>query len=219
MLILFKDYRMCSINFFCLKTWESLKFFLDLELAHSSIGILLSQRHYALCLLEEINLLGSKPTSVPMDPTTKLKASDRDLLQDPIAYRSLIGKLLYLTISRPDITFVVHKLSQFMEKPNKTHTNAANHLLRYIKGSPGQGIFLSKTNVLSLKAFADVDWGSCPDTHCSVIKFYVCLGESLVSWKSKKQQTVSRSLAEAEYRALATVSCEVIWLKSLFKEL
>ena len=97
--------------------------------------------------------------------------------------------------------------------------SASNYLLRYIKGSPSQGIFLSKTDDLSLKAFADADWGSCPDIRRSVTGFCVFLGKSLVSWKSKKQQTVSRSSAEAEYRALATVSCEVIWLKSLLKEL
>ena len=78
---------------------------------------------------------------------------------------------------------------------------------------------MSKTDDLSLKAFADADWGSCPDTRRSDTGFCVFLGKSLVSWKPKKQQTVSRSSAEAEYRALATVSCEVIWLKSLLKEL
>ena len=111
-----------------------------------------------------------------MDLKTKLKAFDKDLLQDPTAYQTLVGKLLYLTISRLDISFVVYKLNQFMAKPDKTHMNVANHLLRYINGSPGQGIFLSKTNDLILKAFANADWGSCPDTRRSIIEFHVFLG-------------------------------------------
>ena len=86
-----------------------------------------------------------------MDPIVKLNSSEKDLLQDPTAYRRLVRKLMYLTISRPDITFVVHKLSQFMTKPNKTHMDASNHLLGNIKGSLGQGIFLSKTHDLSKK--------------------------------------------------------------------
>ena len=154
-----------------------------------------------------------------MDPTVKLKSSEKDHLQNPIAYRRLFGKLLYLTISRSGITFVVHKLSQFMAKPNKTHMDAANHLLRYIKGSLGQEIFLSKSPYLSVKAFTYADWGSCSNTRRSVTGFCVFLEKSLVSWKSKKQQTVSRSSTDVEYRTSATVSCEVIWLKSLLKEL
>jgi len=170
-------------------------------------------------LLEEAGLLGAKPATVPMDPTVKLKGSGKEPLKDPTAYRRLVGKLLYLTISRPDITFAVHNLSQFMAHPDKTHMDAANHLLRYIKGSPGQGIFMAKTDDLSFQAFVDADWGSCPDTRRSVTGFCVFLGKSLISWKSKKEQTLSRSSAEAEYRALATLCCEVIWLQSLLREL
>lgn len=101
---------------FCLKDLGSLKYFLGLELAHSSRGIYVSQRHYTLQLLEEHGFLGAKAEIIPMGPSLKLQQSSFDLLDDPSIYRKLIGKLLYLTIFRPDITFAVTKLSQFMSQ-------------------------------------------------------------------------------------------------------
>ena len=128
---------------FKLKDLGSLKYFLGLEIARSTHGLLLSQRHYTLQLLEDTCLLACKPSSLPMDPKISLTASDGELLSDSSQYRRLIGRLLYLTFSRPDITFVVHKLSQFLAQPREPHLQAAYHLLRYLKNSPGQGLFFS----------------------------------------------------------------------------
>ena len=144
-----------------------------------------------------------------------LNAADGDLLDDPSFYRRLIGRLMYLTISRPDITYAVTKLSQYMAHPRAPHLQALHHLLRYIKGCPGQGILFSAASQIRLMAYADADWGNCPDTRRSVTGYCVFLGDSLISWKSKKQPTVSRSSAEAEYRALASVASEISWLQNL----
>lgn len=129
-----------------------------------------------------------------------------------------MGRLLYLTFSRSDISFAVHKLSQFVSQPRTTHLQAAHHLLRYIKGKPGQGLFFSASSHLQLKAFCDADWAACVDSRKSVKEFCIFLGHSLVSWKAKKQTTVSRSSAEAEYRALATTASEVVWLSQLLSD-
>lgn len=156
-----------------------------------------------------------------MTPHLKLSAiSGTPLSADNASYyRRLIGRLLYLQISRPDICFSVHKLSQFIAKPTTAHLAAAHHLLWYLKGSAGQGILLRKSPSFQLKAFVDADWGSCLDTRRSVTGFCIFLGESLISWKTKKQATVSRSSAEAEYRALAVVSSELTWLTQLLADL
>ena len=144
-----------------------------------------------------MGFLASKPSSVPMDPNIHLNASDGELVPDSSSYRRLIGRLLYLTLSRPDISFVVHQLSQYVSQPRIPHLKAADHLLRYLKAHPDQGLFFSSSSSLQLKAFSDADWGTCPDSRRSVTGFYIFLGNSLVSWKAKKQTTVSRSSAKA----------------------
>ena len=113
-------------------------------------------------LLEDAGLLVCKPSSIPMDPHVKLRSDgDEPLLEEPEAYRRLIGRLVYLTITRPDITFAINKLCQFTSALRQSHLKAAHKVLHYLKGTIGLGLFYSTTNDLVLKAFPDADWGSC----------------------------------------------------------
>lgn len=132
-----------------------------------------------------------------MDPKYKLSNFEGEFLQYEFQYRRLIGRLLYLTITRPDIIYVVHRLSQYLNKPKTHHMHAATHLLRYLKSNPGQRLFLSATNSLQLRAFSDADWAGCKATRRSVTGFCVFIGDSLISWRYKKQNTVARSSTEA----------------------
>ncbi|KAK6146357.1 hypothetical protein DH2020_020226 [Rehmannia glutinosa] len=204
---------------FKLKDLGDLKYFLGFEIARSAKGISICQREYAINLLDESGYLGCKPRTVTMDYNVKLHKDSGTLLDDASSYRRLVGKLLYLTLTRPDLTFVVHKLSQFVASPRDAHLNAAYQVLRYIKGTIGQGLLFPAKSSFELKGFVDSDWASCLDTRRSISGYCIFLGSSLVSWKSKKQQTVSRSSAEAEYRSMAHGTCELVWLLSLLSEL
>lgn len=130
-----------------------------------------------------------------------------------------MGRLLYLTHTRPDITYAVHKLSQFMSAPTSIHLQAAHRVLQYLKNDPVQGLFYSASSSMKLTAYSDADWDACPDSRLSFTGYCMFLGDSLISWSSKKQQTVSRSSSEAEYRGMADATCELIWLTNLLQEM
>lgn len=142
---------------FKLNDLGSLKYFLGLELARLSRGIVLSQRQYTLQLLEDTGFLASKPASIPIDPKLQLTTTAGDLLTDASQYRCLIGRLLYLTLSCPNITFAVHKLSQFLSQPRVPHLQAAHQFFHYLKSTPGQGLFFSSTSSMQLRAFSNAD--------------------------------------------------------------
>lgn len=208
---------------FSIKDLGKLKYFLGIEVIDTTDGLYLSQRKYCLDLLTEFGLLGCKPSQTPIESCLTLSNGETNdpPLDNINEYQRLVGKLIYLTLTRPDISYAVHILSQFMHAPHKSHSKLALRVIRYLKNAPGKGILFKRDSSLSfsLSVFVDSDWAKSITARKSITGFCIFLGGSLISWKSKKQSTISRSSAEAEFRALADVTCEVIWIQKILNEL
>ncbi|XP_070032694.1 uncharacterized mitochondrial protein AtMg00810-like [Nicotiana tomentosiformis] len=215
---------------FKMKDLGDLKYFLGIEFARSQRGILMHQRKYTPELIYELVLGAAKPAATLIEANIKLttkeydehtsnsNTTDDEVLTDISQYQILLGKLLYLTVTRPYIAYSVQTLSQFMQKP-KRHLESAQRVVRYVKNQPGQGILLSSKQRNTITAYCDVDWASCPITRKSVTRFFIKYGDSLISWKLKKQCTISRSSAEFEYKSIALIVAELVWILGLFKDI
>ena len=130
-----------------------------------------------------------------------------------------MGKLNYLTITRPNISFRVSIASQFLQSPCDSHCDVVIRILRYIKGTPGYGVLYENRGHTQIVGYCDADWAGSPVDRCSTYGYCVSIGGNLVSWKSKKQDVVARSSAEAGYRAMTLATCKLIWLRHLLQEL
>ncbi|XP_071680530.1 secreted RxLR effector protein 161-like [Lolium perenne] len=156
-----------------------------------------------------------------MSATDRLSAFDGDPLsaEDATAYRSLVGGLQYLTITRPDISYAVNRVCRFLHTPTISHWSAVKRILRYVRHTSAYGMAVRPTASCVLSAFSDADWAGCPDDRRSTGGYAVFLGSNLIAWRARKQATVSRSSTEAEYKAVADATAELIWVQSLLREL
>ncbi|KAH9726123.1 Disease resistance-like protein DSC1 [Citrus sinensis] len=204
---------------FALKDLGDFNYFLGLEVTPSAARIHLSQTKYIGDLLKKAQMIGSKGCQTPMSLSDKLVKDRRATFENPSLYRSLIGSLQYITLTRPEIAFTVNKLSQFLAAPTVIHWQACRRLLRYLQSTTDFGLQFFSTGKITLTIFSDADWGSDLDDRKSVSGYCIYLGDNLVSWSSKKQQIVSRSSAESKYRALALAVSEVLWISYVLKEL
>jgi hypothetical protein len=160
-----------------------------------------------------------KPCSTSVDTQAKLSEDDGSPVADATSYRSLTGALQYLTFSRPDIAYAVQQVCLYMHTPREPYLTALKRILRYLRGSLDYDLLLRPSPTSELVVYTDADWVGCPDTCRSTSGYVVFLDVNLVSWAAKRQPVVSRSSAEAEYRAVANGVAEASWLRQLLHEL
>jgi histone deacetylase 1/2 len=206
---------------FALKDLGDLHYFLGIEVKKQHGGLVLSQERYALDVLTRSGMDKCKPIDTPLSSVEKLSITEGKALgeDDSTRYRSVVGALQYLTLTRPDIAFAVNKVCQFLHVPTTSHWSAVKRILRYIRGTMNLGLKIAPSKSMMISGFSDADWAGCIDDRRSTGGFAVYLGSNLVSWSARKQPTVSRSSTEAEYKSLANATAEIIWVQKLLTEL
>jgi histone deacetylase 1/2 len=204
---------------FAVKDMGELNYFLNNEAIRTDDGLYLSQRRYILDLLMRSKMDKAKPCLTPMSTSLPLSKFAGITFHDPSLYRSIVGGLQYLSFTRPDIAFAIHKVSKFMHNPMEMHWAVVKRILRYLKHTISHSLLIQPTTNVTLQTFSDADWASDPDDRRSVGAYCVYLGNNLVSWSCKQQQTVTRSSTESEYKALANVAAELQWIKLVLNDL
>ncbi|GKA54785.1 ribonuclease H-like domain-containing protein [Tanacetum coccineum] len=205
-------------NEFDMTDLGALNYFLGISADRTPTGLFLSQKKYALQLLERAHMVTCNPSRTPVDTESKLGPEGAPV-QDPTLYRSLAGGLQYLTFTRPDLSYAVQQICLYMHDPREPHLAALKRILRYVQGTLDLGLHLYASSTTSLVGYTDADWAGCPSTRRSTSGYCVFLGDNLLSWSAKRQHTLSRSSAEAEYRGVANVVAETAWLRNLLREL
>lgn len=208
---------------FKMKDLNEISWFLGIEFKHENGCITMNQAKYIMKLLERFQMTDCKPKATPCNSdVVKLKDEDSTYMEDPRLYREIVGSLIYImTGTRPDLCYVVTKLSQHMSKPTKAHLILAKNALKYLKGTLKYGLKFEKANEnLNLIGYCDLDWGGSEDRKSlSGYNFQLGHGGSLISWKSKRQQCVALSTCEAEYIALSHAIQEAKFLKQLLSDM
>ncbi|CAN6483159.1 unnamed protein product [Victoria cruziana] len=208
---------------FKMKDLGPLRYFLGVEVDFHPNRLTLTPKKYTLDILKKTGMKNCKPISTPSILNHKMSSKEGISFHDPTLYRSIVGIFQYLTFTRPDIVYAVNQVSQFMHAPTDCHMEAVKRILRYLKGTIGDGLTYRHYNTPStghhLRIYTDADWAGDPDERRSVSGYCIYIGSNLISWSSRKQRAVARSSTEAEYRAMAAGVADVTWVRHILGEL
>eukprot|EP00253_Pinus_taeda_P009922 PITA_09922 len=196
-----------------------LRYFLGIEVDQNENGIFISQARYVNEVLGRFNMQECKAAITPTVMGLKLSKEDSSKDFDPSLYKSIVGSLMYLTATRPDIMFVVSLISRFMERSKEAHWQAAKRILRYVKGSKRFGILYNVSEHSDLVGYTVSDWAGSVDDRKNTSGYVFHMGSGAISWASKKQSIVALSTAEAKYVAATATACQAVWIRRMLRSL
>lgn len=214
-----EDFKRKMMNEFEMSDLGLMHFFLGIEVKQSSVGIFISQKKYALEILDRFKMKDCNVVFTPVECGLKLRRNDEGKKINATLYKQMVGSLMYLTSTRPDIMHGVSLISRYMENPTESHLLAAKRILRYLRGTVDFGIFYKRGVKENLFGFCDSNYAGDVDDRKSTSGFVFIMSSGAISWSSKKQQIVTLSTTEAEFISAATCSCQVIWLRRLLEML
>jgi len=200
---------------FYMKDLGQLTYFLGLEFHHRANGIFVNQHKYIQDLITLASLEDTSYVDTLMEVNVKYRKDEGDLLNNPTLYWCLVGSLIYLTTTRPDISYIVH---QFISSSRHLHLTAVRRIIHYLQASPTNGLFFYTESSFQLVTYSDADWAGCPNTRRFTTGWCLFLGNALISRRCKKQDRVSKSSTEVECRTMSTVCSEIVWLRGLLEE-
>ncbi|GKA00081.1 retrovirus-related pol polyprotein from transposon TNT 1-94 [Tanacetum coccineum] len=203
---------MCSK--FEMSMMGKISIFLGLQISQSPRGIFINQSKYALESLKKYGFESCDPVDTPIVEKSKLDEDKDGKVVDPSYYRDIIGTLLYLTASRPDLQFAICMCAQYQARPTEKHLHAVKSIFRYLRGTVNRGLWYPKDSSIALTAFADADHAGCQDKRRSTSGSMQFMGERLVSGSSKRQKSAAISSTKAEYIALSGCCAQVLWMRS-----
>ena len=214
-----EEFSKCMHSEFEMSMMGELNYFLGLQIKQTKEGIFINQAKYVKDLLKKFDFEGMKPLSTPMSSSIKIDKDENGKAVDITKYRGMIGSLLYLTASRPDIMYSVCLCARYQSNPKESHLNAVKRIFRYLSGTKNLGLWYPKGTHIDLFSYTDADWAGCTIDRKSTSGTCHFLGFALVSWFSKKQNSVALSTAEAEYISAASCCAQVLWMKQTLLDL
>ena len=214
-----EEFSKCMHSEFEMSMMGELNYFLGLQIKQTKEGIFINQAKYVKDLLKKFDFEGMKPLSTPMSSSIKIDKDENGKAVDITKYRGMIGSLLYLTASRPDIMYSVCLCARYQSNPKESHLNAVKRIFRYLSGTKNLGLWYPKGTHIDLFSYTDADWAGCTIDRKSTSGTCHFLGFALVSWFSKKQNSVALSTAEAKYISAASCCAQVLWMKQTLLDL
>lgn len=218
---MFEDFKTSMKMEFDMTDLGKMKYFLGVEVVQNSEGIFLSQRKYAQEILEIFGMEKSNSVRNPMVPGFKLMKNGDGAQVDMTQYKQMVGSLMYLTVTRPDLAYMVSVVSRYMERPTELHVQAIKRILRYVMGTMEKGLWYKHgtKNEGKLVAFSDSDYAGDIDDRRSTSGYVFIMNGGAVAWSSKKQPMVTLSTTEAEFISAASCACQGVWMRRVLSML